>query len=57
MTARFGMKQWDFRIQIRTDDVVYSGRLAEDNCRGRGLDIHTAINRQNRLVCELVVPV
>ena len=53
----FGMKQFDFRIQIRTDDVVYSGRLHEDSCRGWGLGIHTAINRQNRLACDLVIPV
>ena len=57
MTARFGMKKFDFRIQIKADDVVYSGRLIEDSCRGRTLDAHTAINRQNWRVCELVIPV
>ena len=57
MTPRFWHKKVRLRVQFKTDDVVYSGRLIEDSCRGRGLDIHTAINRQNRLVCELVIPV
>ena len=27
-------KKVDFRIQIKADDVVYSGRLNEGSCRG-----------------------
>ena len=58
MTARFGMKKFEFRIQIKADDVVYSGRLIEDSCREWSLDIHTtAINRQNRLASQLVISV
>ena len=57
MTARFGKKKFDFRIQIETDDVVYSGRLTEESCRRYILDVHTATNRQNWAMCELVIPV
>ena len=57
ITARFGKKKFDFRIQIETDDVVYSGRLTEESCRRYILDVHTATNRQNWAMCELVIPV
>ena len=50
-------KKFDFRIQIETNDVVYSGRLIEESCRRCTLDVHTATNRQNWAMCELVIPV
>jgi len=34
MTPRFWHEKVRLRIQIKTDDVVYSGRLTEDSCRG-----------------------